>query len=225
MKRKGYRGLDVDFENVPRDARDNLTAFLAKAKAAMQKERWMLTSAVPPLTRDNQGGILYEGFDMAAEGKYNDYVTLMTYEWGYQGGPPMAVAPINEVRRALVYAASRVPKHKILMGIPNYGYDWKIPYQEGTRATVVTNAGAVAVAAREGAEIRYDETAQTPWFRYKEASGQSHEVWFEDARSIQAKLALAHELGIAGVSYWTVNSLFVPNWTLTEELTRVKSLR
>ncbi|MDR0531221.1 MAG: LysM peptidoglycan-binding domain-containing protein [Oscillospiraceae bacterium] len=225
MKQKGYRGLDVDFENVPRDARENLTMFLSKARAAMQKERWLLTSAVPPLTRDNQTGILYEGFDFAAEGRYNDYVTLMTYEYGYQGGPPMAVAPIGEVRKALTYAISRMPREKILMGIPNYGYDWKIPYRAGTGATVVTNTGAVAIAAREGAAIRWDETAQVPWFRYQEASGQEHEVWFEDARSIQAKLELAHEFGIAGVSYWTVNSLFAQNWTLLEDLFRVKSLR
>jgi len=221
IKQKGYGGLDVDFENVPRDAREGLNEFLARAQAALHAENLLLSSAVPPLTQDNQPGLLFEGFDFTAQGKYNDVVTLMTYEWGHQGGPPRAVAPLNEVRRAVEYAVSRMPREKILMGIPNYGYDWKIPYQPGTRATTISNVGGVNIARREGAAIRYDVTAQTPWFRY-EADGQRHEVWFEDARSINAKLGLAASLGIAGVSYWSVNTMFPQNWTLIDELVRVR---
>ena len=221
IKEKGYGGLDVDFENVPRDARQGLNEFLAKARTLLHAQNLLLSSAVPPLTRDNQTGLLFEGFDFAAQGEYNDYVTLMTYEWGYSGGPPGAVAPLDEVRRATEYAMSRIPKEKILMGVPNYGYDWMIPYQAGTRATTVSNVGGVNIAWQNGAAIRFDTTAQTPWFRY-EAQGQQHEVWFEDARSIYAKLELAAALGIAGVSYWQINTFFPQNWTLVEELLKVK---
>jgi len=221
MKEKGYTGLDVDFEYVPAAVRENLNCFLAKARAWMHDEGFLLTSAVPPLTADNQAGLLFEGFDFRAQGKYNDYVTLMTYEWGYQGGPPGPVAPVNEVRRALEYAVSRMPAEKILMGIPNYGYDWKIPWQEGTSATVVQNPGAIAIAARHGVDIQFDEKAQTPWFRYMDGT-QRHEVWFEDARSIRAKFELVREFGLGGVSYWTVNHPFPQNWTLLEELFEVK---
>ena len=221
IKQKGYGGLDVDFENVPRDAREGLNEFLARAQAALHAEQLLLSSAVPPLTQDNQTGLLFEGFDFTAQGKYNDYVTLMTYEWGHQGGPPRAVAPLNEVHRAVEYAISRMPREKILMGIPNYGYDWKIPYQPGTRATTISNVGGVNIARREGAAINFDIPAQTPWFRY-EADGQRHEVWFEDARSINAKLGLAVAMGIGGVSYWSVNTMFPQNWTLVDELVKVR---
>ena len=224
MQEKGYTGLDVDFEYVPASVRENLGCFLAKARAWMHDEGFLLTSAVPPKVADDQKGLLFEGFDFWAQGKYNDYVTLMTYEWGYQGGPPEAVAPIAEVRRAVEFAMSRMPKSKILMGIPNYGYDWKIPWQEGTSATVVNNPGAVAIAARQGVNIEFDEKTQTPWFRYAEAGGQRHEVWFEDARSIRAKLELVRELGIAGVSYWTVGLPFAANWKLLDGMFRTRKL-
>jgi len=224
MKERGYTGMDIDFEYVPAAVRENLGGFLAKARVWMHDEGFLLTSAVPPKTADNQPGLLFEGFDFRAQGKYNDFVTLMTYEWGYQGGPPQAVAPINEVRRSVEFAMSRIPRKKILMGIPNYGYDWKIPWQQGASATVVQNPGAAAIAARHGASIQFDEKAQTPWFRYTEPGGQQHEVWFEDARSIQAKLELARELGIAGVSYWTVNLPFAANWTLLEGMFRVRKI-
>jgi len=221
IKEKGYGGLDVDFENVPRDARQGLNDFLARARTLLHAQNLLLSSAVPPLTRDNQPGLLFEGFDFAAQGEYNDYVTLMTYEWGYQGGPPGPVSPIGEVRRAVEYAITRIPKEKILMGIPNYGYDWMIPYQPGTRATTISNVGGVNIAQRQGAAISFDTAAQTPWFRY-ETDGQRHEVWFEDARSIYAKLELAAALGIGGVSYWNINTFFPQNWTLVEDLLRVK---
>jgi len=222
MREKGYTGLDVDFEYVPAAVRENLNCFLAKARAWMHDEGWLLTSAVPAKMSDDQPGLLYEGFDFWAQGKYNDYVTLMTYDFHHQGGPPGAVAPIDGVRRSVEFAMSRMPKAKILMGIPNYGYDWKIPFQQGTSAMVVNNPGAVTIAARHGAEIRFDERAKTPWFRYTEATGQARENWFEDARSIRAKLELARELGIAGVSYWTVNNPFAANWTLVEGMFKVR---
>ena len=224
MKERGYTGLDVDFEYVPAAVKENLNAFLAKARAWMHDEGFLLTSAVPAKIADDQPGLLYEGFDFRAQGKYNDFVTLMTYDFSHQGGPPGAVAPIDGVRRAVEYAKSRMPDKKILMGIPNYGYDWRIPHQPGTSATVVQNPGAVNIAARHGAEIQFDQGAQTPWFRYTEPGGQRREVWFEDARSIQAKLALVRAQGIGGVSYWTVNLPFAANWTLLEGMFRVKKM-
>jgi len=222
MREKGYTGLDVDFEYVPAAVRESLGCFLAKARAWMHDEGWLLTSAVPAKTADDQPGLLYEGFDFWAQGKYNDYVTLMTYDFHHQGGPPGPVAPIDGVSRAVGFAMSRIPKSKILMGIPNYGYDWRIPWRQGDSATVVNNPGAVAIAARTGAAIQFDGPAQTPWFRYTDANGQAREVWFEDARSIRAKLELARELGIAGLSYWTVNNPFAANWTLVEGIFRVR---
>ncbi len=52
----------------------------------------------------------------------------MTYEWGYKYGPNMAVAPLNMVRRVLDYAVTEIIPEKIMLGIPNYGYDWPLPF-------------------------------------------------------------------------------------------------
>ena len=74
----------------------------------------------------------------------------MTYEWGYRYGSPMAVAPINQVERVLNYALTVIPSEKILMGIPNYGYDWTLPYQEGTAANSISNTQALELAIQKG---------------------------------------------------------------------------
>ena len=118
--------------------------------------------ALAPKVSADQRGLLYEGIDYRLLGENSDQVLLMTYEWGYTYGPPMAVAPINKVRQVLDYAVQEIPAEKILMGVPNYGYDWPLPFERGvTEARTIGNVEAVLLAAEYYAEIRFDETAQT----------------------------------------------------------------
>ena len=135
----------------------------------------------------------------------------------YTYGPPLAVSPINEVRRVLDYAVSEIPPEKILMGMPNYGYDWTLPYMRGTAAQSIGLSEAADLAIRTGSEIQYDELSQTPFFNYTE-NGTRHVVWFDDPRSITAKLGLINEYGLAGASWWTVNRCYVPNGLITQDL-------
>jgi spore germination protein len=149
-------------------------------------------------------------------GENADYVFLMTYEWGYTYGPPMAVAPLDKVRQVVEYALSQIPAEKLILGIPNYGYDWQLPYERGvTRAQTIGNVQAVDLAVENGALIRYAQTAQSPWFTYKK-SGMDHVVWFEDVRSIQAKWKLVQELDLAGAWYWNLMRKFRGNWLMLE---------
>lgn len=215
IRRYGYNGAVIDFEYIPGDLRDAYTAFVTEMNAQLSVP---VAVALAPKVRDDQEGLLYEAHDYRALGEAADYVILMTYEWGYTYGPPRAVAPLDQVRRVVEYALSRIPAQKILLGIPNYGYRWTLPYVSGeSRARSISNPAAVAIAVENGAAIEYDETAASPYFRYS-ADGAEYEVWFEDARSIRAKLALANEYGLRGVSYWTLMRPFEQNWlVLTAE--------
>lgn len=211
---KNYAGLDIDFEFIPREDAENYASFIASAQRRFSEYSLPVYAALAPKTSADQPGTLYEGHDYALIGAAADKVFLMTYEWGYTYGPPMAVAPIGSVRRVVEYAISEVPPEKIIMGIPNYGYDWTLPYKSGeTRARSISNVEAVELAVRYGAEIRFDDDAQSPYFYYENEDGQ-HEVWFEDARSIDAKLALAYEFGLSGVGYWNAMRPFPQNWLL-----------
>jgi Predicted glycosyl hydrolase len=149
---------------------------------------------------------------------------LMTYEWGYLAGPPQAVAPLNLVRKVLDYAVTVIPPNKILMGIPNYGYDWVLPYVRGTLAQTFSNIEAVNRAFRNHAEIRYDETAQSPYYNYYDDRKRQHIVWFEDARSIQQKLLLVNEYKLAGVSYWTMERPFIQNLLVLNAMYDIKKV-
>ncbi len=149
----------------------------------------------------------------------------LSYEWGYTYGPPMAVAPLPQVRAVLDYAVSVIERSKIYLGVPLYGYDWPLPYVRGTtRAESISPQYAVELALRTRTDIRYDEAAQSPYFYYTSPAGQEHAVWFEDARSIEAKLRLVSEYRLRGVGYWSLMRAMPQNWTLLHALYDVERL-
>ena len=199
---KGYHGADVDFECVYGEDGENYAAFLSRLREALSPKGLPLSAALAAKTSDNQPGRLYEGHNYALIAQAVDYALLMTYDWGYISGPPMAVAPLPQVRQVLEYALTHFSPGQLYLGIPNYGYNWPIPFREGNRAVSLGNQQAVSLAWDRRAAIRYDETAQAPWFRYVDESGKEREVWFEDARSIASKLDLVTEYGFAGALYW-----------------------
>lgn len=218
MDAKGYRVLDFDFEYLGRENRERYNSFLRKAAERVHQRGYMLTAALAPKLRADQLGVLYEGHDYAAVGQIVDFIFFMTYEWGWSGGPPMAVSPLDQVRRVMEYAVSAVPKDKIMMGIPLYGYDWTLPYvRGGTWARSITPQQATQLAVKYGVNIRYDSISQAPYFNYVDEQGKKHIVWFEDARSIQAKFDLVKELGIRGFFYWVLRGGFPQNWLLIED--------
>lgn len=127
----------------------------------------------------------------------------------------MSVQPIEEVRKVLSYAVSAIPSEKILMGMPNYGYDWTLPFMRGNAAQSIGLAAATELAGRTNSEILYDEATQTPYFYYTE-NNVRHVVRFDDPRSISAKLALVDEFDLAGASWWTINRCYTPAWLIAQ---------
>ena len=215
IREKGYRGLDIDFEFVlPKDS-ILYAEFIEKIRENLSPLGLVVYSALAPKTSDTQRGTLYEGHNYQLIANASDGVLLMTYEWGYTYGPPMAVAPIGPVRNVLEYALSKMNADKIFLGIPNYGYDWTLPFVKGeSRADSISNPEAVALARQYGQEILFDEVSKTPHFNYTDSSGRQHEVWFEDARSMKAKYDLISEYGLKGAGYWNLMRPFKTNWSL-----------
>ncbi len=220
---KSYYGLNLDMEYISPDDRESYNDFLREVSERVHANGYILVTAVAPKYRADQQGILYESHDYDVQGRYADYVVIMTYEWGYTYSAPMSVQPIEEVRKVLSYAVTEMPSEKILMGMPNYGYDWTLPYTRGTPARSIGFIAATELAAANNSEILYDEKSQTPYFYYTE-NGTRHVVWFDDPRSVNAKLGLVDEFDLAGVSYWTINRCYIPNWLVLQSRFEVVKL-
>jgi len=214
----GVSDIHFDFEFLPPDQREAYNIFLRKAADRLHAEGLLISSALAPKLSREQAGQWYEAHDYRAHGEIVDFVVLMTYEWGYSGGPPMPVSPITEVEKVLNYALTEIPQEKIMMGQNLYGYDWTLPYVEGGKyARAISPQQAIAIARDHHAEIQYDYVAQAPYFYYIDDEGNRHEVWFEDARSIQAKFDLLKRLNLRGISYWKLSFAFPQNWLLIQD--------
>jgi len=214
MQEKGYKVLNIDFEYVLPADRENYTAFLQLAADRLHPYGYLVSSALAPKTSAAQVGTLYEAHDYEAHGKIADFVVLMTYEWGYRLGPPQAISPINEMRKVVEYALSVIPAEKILLGFELYARDWLLPHVKGQEAETFSPQEAVNRAIKYGAAIQYDRVAQSPYFRYVDEHGKQHEVWFEDARSAQAKFDMVRQYNLRGISYWALGFPFPQNWVL-----------
>lgn len=222
IQRKGLMGVDFDFEYIYPEYREAYANLIGRARQILNPMGYVVTATVAPKTSADQEGLLYEGHDYRLIGEAANLVLVMTYEWGYTFGPPMAVAPLNKVKEVLDYAVTDIPPAKLLMGIPNYGYDWTLPFVQGeSRARSVSNVEAEAMAKQYGAQIQFDPVAQSPHFNYTAEDGAEHEVWFENAQSIEAKLRLIEEYDLAGASYWNLMKPFPDNWRVLDEMYRV----
>ena len=222
MKAKKYNGLDIDFEFLPPEDSQNYVNFVSKLTSRLNQYGYIVIAALAPKTSADQKGLLYEGHDYFGIGSAANLSFIMTYEWGYTFGPPMAVAPINNVKKVLDYAVTEIPTDQILMGIPSYGYIWTLPYEKGiTKATSISNLTAIEIAADRNVEIFYDETAQSPFYNFIDTNGTPAEVWFEDARSVKAKLMLIKEYDLVGAGYWNLDRPFQQNWMVLNSLYKI----
>lgn len=221
---KGYHGLDVDFEYIYPEDREKYNQFIKKVVDTLHPQGYTVSTALAPKTSRDQKGLLYEAHDYPFHGTELDHIILMTYEWGYTRGPAQAVSPINRVEKVLDYATSVIPSQKIFMGIPNYGYDWTLPFVQGSSARSLSNTQAINLASKVGASINFDLLSQSPYFYYYDKDRKKHVVWFEDARSIESKLKLVNTYNLGGVSYWTINKFFPQNWLVLESMYTVKKV-
>lgn len=218
MQSKGYFALDVDFEFLGKENAQKYVEFVTFLRERLNPLGYGVIVALAPKTSDDQPGLLYEGHDFKGLGEAANAVLIMTYEWGYTYGPPLAVSPIPNMRQVIEYAITRIDPAKIFEGISNYGYDFTLPYVKGESvATSLSTREAIDLAIATGSEVMYDENAMAPFFYYSK-DGQSHVVWFEDARSIKAKLELLPIYGLKGALYWNLNRENNQNLTVINSL-------
>ena len=224
MEAKGYKGLNIDFEYVLPEDRELYNEFLQLAVDRLHEKGYFVSTAVAPKTSGAQEGLLYTAHDYEAHGRIADFVILMTYEWGWRGASPQAISPLNQMRRVVEYALSVMPAEKIYLGFQIYARDWRLPHIQGAVAETFSPQEAIRRATRYNAAIQYDVTAQSPFFRYVDDNGQDHEVWFEDARSAQAKFDMAKQYNLRGISYWALGYPYPQNWALLKDNFNIKKI-
>lgn len=221
----GFAGIDLDYESMAfggtvkdRIATKNGFSQLARELATAlhaHGKKLVITVGARTTTSDYGNWSVY---DYAAIGAVVDKFRIMTYDYGWKGGSPNPVAPYWWVDQVIAHATSLVPAGKVWLGIPSYGYDWRIG---GGDATAVTYDKALALQRTYGAKREWVETdgsarvVRAPKFTYRDAKGGTHTVWYNDAASMRRLMSLVSAYKLGGAAMWSLGNEDPAMWPAT----------
>jgi spore germination protein YaaH len=201
-------GIVVNLEILATDSRSGLTSLMKELYTALHPMGKLVIISVMPKTSDTAEPWL-KAFDYASISPYADYVQVMTYDKHYSTSAPGPISPLDWMRSVLQYTVQKIPREKILLGIPYYGRAWTGNETDGyTSFSLSWNKAVNEIAIPEGISISRETTATdpvgVPTFKYTDAEGKERTVYFDDAQSWNEKLKLLDQFQIGGVAPWSM---------------------
>ncbi|MCM3570353.1 glycosyl hydrolase family 18 protein [Neobacillus mesonae] len=205
-KQRGFSGVSIDFEFIPPERRQDFITFLTELKNALGS--LILHVNLPSKIQDLPTNPIIGAYDYAEIAKIADLVAVMTMDYGYAGGPPDPVSPINWMEQVIKYSLTQIPNRKMQIAFPLYGHDKLVPSNQTVMLSVL-NAQNQAIS--KWVSIQYDNTSKAPWYRYWQDRNE-HVVWFEDIRSYIEMYKLVDLYQLAGSTYWELSFSAPQNW-------------
>lgn len=221
LQHYGFDGVNMDFEGIRVSDRSNLSLFYQELGDALRARGFIFSVAIPAKSSDNPYITWTAPYDYQAIGRAADKVVLMMYnEHGYPGSGPGPVSSIGFNRGVVNYALTTMPAQKIILAEPVFGFDFNL---DTDKYFYLSHELAMQRVRDYGAIPVFDQTTQTPYFRYTDpGSGQRHEVWYENAMSIKSKLDLVKQHGLAGAAFWRLGMEDPAIWPAIKEKVIVK---
>jgi len=206
MRLRGADGVNIDFEAVPGDQRDNLTAFFATLDAALASELpdAEISAALPAVDWS-------DSWNAAALAQHIDIFFIMCYDYWWSGsstaGPvaPLQGSTYNVTRSLTTWLQNGIPAERMVMGVPYYGYDWPVASEAPQSSTQGRGQARTYSRVQEmlqSHDRRWSTVFLNPWFPYLVADWR--QVWYDDAESLEYKYELVKNLGIAGAGMWAL---------------------
>lgn len=207
VREKNFDGIDIDYEALRENQRENFSLFVEELSDALHKEGKILGVAIHPKTGENipEEANGSQAQDLEKIAKAADQLYFMTYlENGTfsEAGPP---GSIPWMRRVMEYAVNTVgiPREKAYLGIGLMGVEWNKNEDgstSGNREDVTFNE-IQEIVNQNDITIQWDSDSQTPFFESPGKNGSSV-IWFENKESVAKRIDLANELGIGGIALW-----------------------
>ncbi len=210
-----YDGIEIDYESLAPELRDRYSMFIERLANRLHSQKKLLSVVLDAKTADSEDWRGPGAEDWRAIGRAADSVKVMAYDFHFAGSEPGPLAPLDWLGKIVAYAQATIPLHKVIFGLPWYGYDW----QNGT-AKPVTYAQAMQLAPA-GVSIHRDANGEL----YFMTGGQT--VWFEDADSYRTKVAylLSRSRRLGGFASWKPGTEDPAVWARMQELGRRRLVR
>lgn len=226
--RVGIDGINVDFERISEDCGEHFIQFIRELSVRCRQNGLVLSvDNYVPMSFNTQ-------YDRKEQGIVADYVVIMGYDEHYAGSPEAGpVSSYNYVKDGIEATLKEVPAEKVISGIPFFTRLWQetpkteeeIAAAAGTdeaEYTMNVTSEALGMTAAEntvaqaGVSVTWDEDAQQNYATW-EADGVTYEIWLEDEQSIELKLKLMKDNGLAGTAAWALGQEDPDIWTLIQQ--------
>jgi spore germination protein YaaH len=226
-KKNGYSGFQIDFENVNWTDRDLLSALVAATAAALHKQSLQLTIATVPNAPGYPGKSPYShwlyanwrgSFDLKALGQSVDLICLMTYDQNTRWTMPGPVAGYPWTVQNVEYALQFVPKEKLSMGIPVYGYHWFAgdpgkDEKPNPTAEYIGQQDIDGYIAAYHPQVEWDAADRVSWFYFYRDDVRDW-AFYTDKRGFQERINLVHERGLQGFCSWVLGAEDPQIWSV-----------
>jgi len=223
-KQHGYTGIQFDLENVDWIDRDGLTAVVKRSAQSLHQAGFQLNIATVPNAPGYPSGDGFSkwiftdwrgAYDLAELAKSVDLICLMTYDQQTRWTTPGPVAGWQWTVENLDYALAVVPKEKLSLGIPLYGYHWftgppnvdKVTGVESPNpsADYISAPDAKLLASMYKGTIEWDATDRTAWFFFYRDQMREW-IFFTDLRTFRERYQLTQDRGLQGFCSWVLGN-------------------
>ena len=226
-KKNGYSGFQIDFEDVAWTDRDLLSSLVADTAFALHREKLQLTIATVPNAPGSPGQSAYShwlyanwrlGYDLKALAQSVDLICLMTYDQNTRWTEPGPVAGYPWTVQNLDYALQFVPKEKLSLGIPLYGYHWFAgdPGKEekpNPTAEYIGQQDVEQYLAAYHPQVEWDAADRSAWFYFYRDDTREW-VFYTDKRGFAERYNLARDRGLQGFCSWVLGTEDPEIWSM-----------
>jgi spore germination protein YaaH len=211
--RSSFAGISIDYEDIDPADRTRFVSLLQELGRRLRARDMVLNVDVPAATSSAADAIGANAYDLAAIGAAADEVRVLAYDYSTPCSGSGPIAPIGWVRQVVAHTIEYVPRRKVVLGIPLYGYDWARTGCAQSRAWTDTDA----LRRDHAGTLGWSNPFQARQLRYQ-VGAERHLVWFEDARATAAKLRIAHDERLRGVALWRLGGEDPRTWAMLDQV-------
>lgn len=209
VQKKGYDGVNIDFEFISPKDTGLFNTFLKELKTMLGPDKTLSVAVFARTGYENWD----TGYDYEQIGKIADLVVIMAYDYSYSTSSPGPVAPLWWVKDVVAYMVDTMPREKILLGLPTYGYNWV----SGSKASTVTSRSLALIRQNYAVKEYFDLQQMSPSYTYTDSSYRTHQIWLENEKSLQEKWNVAVDNRLAGISFWRIGNGFTDLYQVLEK--------
>lgn len=195
---ENYQGFDIDWEEINPADQQSFTLFIQKAAELLHTYNLTLTVSVHPQTGQTSDREVAKAYKLAGLSQTADTIKIMAYDFHNPNSNPGAITPFIELKQVLKFSTSIIPTEKIILGLPTYGYDWPANGQKGSAVSFLQ---AQEIIKKYNGQVTRDTNSDSLVGNYNFAEN-SHQVWFEDAQTINKMVEIARSYGVYQFSFW-----------------------